>query len=223
MEAFFVVARYFFIYLHKFMCMKTTFYLLILSFVIFFSSCEISQEYDIKKDLSGNYKLTIDFSELAKDDSSILDKKKTDVDKFNKVINILKKVQGLTNLKYDFGNKDGLISYSYDFADLNSLNSALEESSVKVLSFPEVKIKKGFMGKIIYTRNKLENIDKKDSKINFSNLITYKTILSFDNDIKKVKSSGDDNYKIEKNKIIEKGDFSEMFSKNRKFKISIKK
>ncbi len=203
--------------------MKTKFYLFILSIIVVFSSCEISQQYDIKKNLSGTYKLTVDFSELAKDDSTILDKKKNDIDKFNKVINILKKVQGLTNLKYNFGSNDGIISYSYDFADLNSLNTALEESSVKVFNFPDVKIKKGLFGKIIYSRNKIENVDKKDSKINFSNLINYKTVLSFENEIKKVKASGDNNYKIEGNKIIEKGDFSQMFSKSKKFKISLRK
>ncbi len=203
--------------------MKTKIYILLISSLIILSSCEVRQEYNIKKNLSGEYKLTLDFSELAKNDSSIINKKKSDFDKFNKVINILKKIQGLTNLKYDLGNNDGIISYSYNFADLNSLNTALQESSVKVFNFPNVKIKKGLFGKIIYLRDKLDNVDKKDTKINFSNIIKYKTILSFDRDIKKVKASNGVDYKIDKNKITESGEFSKMFSQKRKFKISLKK
>lgn len=203
--------------------MKTKIYILFFAIFALLVSCQLRQEYNIKNDLSGNYKLTVDFSELAKNDSLKHKQTSDKLEDINKIINVLKSIQGLSNFKYsDDGDTKGIVSYSYNFDNFESLNKSLKESKLTDLNISPPTFKKSF-GKIIYQRPKIESINDEKTKLNFSSMFNFTSSISFENKIKKVKTNLKKNYTVDENTITEKGNFSEMYSNNRKFKISLKK
>ena len=107
--------------------------------VIGASSCfDIVEEYHFNADGSGSAKFTVDVSEmmgmmsmLAESVDSSGEGAKSIEDMFgeNESIKLLKQIPGVSNVKNLSSKENGMVGYSYDFENLEALNTALAASN----------------------------------------------------------------------------------------------
>ncbi|MFN8257474.1 MAG: hypothetical protein U0W24_17395 [Bacteroidales bacterium] len=107
---------------------------LLLFFVLFFTSCTITQEFHFNKDFSGSTKLSIDMGSLiemmASMDSSGLQSNaiKDSLDMvFDKNLGKLDSI-GVKNVKYGWEEGNKILYLSYDFKDIEMLSKSLTAS-----------------------------------------------------------------------------------------------
>ncbi len=115
--------------------MKNLYFTGILLIIILFSSCTITQEFHFNKDFSGNYTSTIDMSQLI-DMMNSLDSTDGGTGDFKDSLDLILtqavkklKTTGVTNLKSGWDANKALF-ISYDFANIDVLNQALNKSGM---------------------------------------------------------------------------------------------
>jgi hypothetical protein len=115
---------------------KTFSFIFIAAATMLMFSCVIKQEIYFKKDFSGSYKYTYDFTEyvsyMASDEegSDSLMMKNEDFEEYlTTVRTALKEINGISDVKIVNDADNGLVYFSYNFTDVTALNSALKYSS----------------------------------------------------------------------------------------------
>lgn len=196
---------------------------IVLIILLFLSAgCSLIQEIHFNKDFSGTYKFTYDFSnylEIVKEevteDSLLLSEEDFQVFITNLEVS-LDNINGISNLIIKNNTKSGIISVSFNFADLNSLNESLVYTSAfesENLDMPlmwfEQKRRRLFL-----KRNKLE-IPPPEDRETMNEMFTQKIILSFEKTPKKI-TAPKQNIKImeEGRLIVEEGGFYSIYGKD---------
>lgn len=115
--------------------MKNIYLSSFLLIIVLFTSCTITQEFHFNKDFSGNYKSTIDMTQFV-DMINSLDSTSQGTDDFKDSLDLIlsqtvKKLDsaGVSNLKYGW-NDNKFLYISYDFANIDVLNKALNKSGM---------------------------------------------------------------------------------------------
>ncbi|MCF6242373.1 MAG: hypothetical protein L3J74_13620 [Bacteroidales bacterium] len=115
--------------------MKNLYFTGILLIIILLSSCTITQEFHFNKDFSGSYISTIDMSQFI-DMMNSLDSSDGGTGEFIDSLDLIltqavKKLEttGVRNLKSGWNNNKALF-ISYDFANIDELNKALNKSGM---------------------------------------------------------------------------------------------
>jgi len=182
--------------------MKTINFLFILFSIILLSSCTITQEFHFNKDFSGSYKSAIDMDQLISAMKS-MDSSSTEMLDFKDSLDLMldaanKKLQGIGINNLQAGWTDKNVMYlSYDFANLDVLNKALNNSSLgekkdksnKYFVFFEKKGKK----LIYHGINPSEVSDEGKDLGVMKDYYKYKVVFTFD---RKIKKSNNEKYKI---------------------------
>lgn len=99
--------------------------------------CVVKQEIYFNKDFSGNYKYTYDFTEYIsymsggeeETDDSLMMKNEDFEEYLNFVKKELKNINGISDIKIFNDADNGNVYFSYNFANVDALNSALKYSS----------------------------------------------------------------------------------------------
>ena len=96
-------------------------------------SCVVKQEIYFKKDFSGNYKYTYDFTEYASymgEEEDSLTMKNEDFEEYLQVVKTaLTNINGIKDVKIMNDADNGLVYFSYEFDNVEALNQALKYSS----------------------------------------------------------------------------------------------
>lgn len=111
--------------------------LICISAALLLTSCiTIEENYFIKKDGSGSYEFKIDMSEMMSmmmamggpEAMGADAQMPTDEMDFEKEIEDLKKIDGISNIKSSTDQEKGIMSFSFDFKNFNALNQARANS-----------------------------------------------------------------------------------------------
>ena len=174
----------------------------IISFTFLFSiGCNITQEYNFNKDMSGTSNMEIDISALigfmGSMDSLESQNSLDSLDQsFEEVAKEYKKM-GATNVKYGWKNNKSVLYLSYEYKDLDLLNKLLSAESGDMLGSkilgdstekPEF-IQKGKY-KLIYNAPEVSNdtLFNNEEMKSMKEYYNYSLIFNFATEIKKLKS-----------------------------------
>jgi hypothetical protein len=115
---------------------KLIYFIIIYTFLINLSSCIITQEIHFNEDFSGTYSFTYDYSEYINffNNTETADSLMISNQDFEEMLKEteaeLKKVYGLDKIEFGNDTVNGSICFSFQFADISSLNESLKLSSV---------------------------------------------------------------------------------------------
>ncbi len=118
------------------------------------SCITFEESYYLKKDGSGSFEFKVDMSQLITMMKAFegmeeqTDEKATDAIDFDKEVEKLKAIEGITNVKVMEDEEKGLFSMSFDFKDYEALNKAHHEALDSTGGYHDVLSKKG--NKIIF-------------------------------------------------------------------------
>ncbi|MEN8119505.1 MAG: hypothetical protein ABFS35_04135 [Bacteroidota bacterium] len=166
---------------------------------LFFTSCTITQEFHFKKDFSGSAKMAIDMGSfmdmMAGVDSTGTQSAgmKDSLDfAFKESAKKLKGV-GVTNINYGWQDDDKVMFLSYDFADIEMLNKAMNASDDGNSSFMK---NEDDDNHVYFIRNGktlvYQGVKSKNDSINTSEMASmkdyykYELVFTFDRKVKKV-------------------------------------
>lgn len=179
--------------------MKRFFLLPVILITIFFAGCSITQEYHFNKDLSGNYSLEMKMADLinmmqSMDTSGNMMSSMDTLDRSFSEIAVKYKDAGAKNVKVGWKDDKTTIRINFDFANIEDLNSVLENSSTESGM--------NFMNNNSKTPGKITHKGKRSLSFDFPELnndsismkgmesmkdyITVETIFSFDRRIKSI-------------------------------------
>ena len=176
---------------------KLQFIIFILS--LFFTSCTITQEFNFKKDFSGSAKIAIDMGAFINMMSGIDStgaqsaNLKDSLDfAFDESAKKLKDV-GVTNIEYGWKDDDKVMFLSYDFADIDILNKAMNASDDGNTAFTKNTdnddhvyfIRKGKILTYEGVKSNSDSINTKDME-SMKDYYKYKLIFTFERKIKTV-------------------------------------
>lgn len=186
--------------------MKHFFVTILALALLFFVSCNISQEYSFNKDFSGTSNLEIDISQLI-DYISIIDSTnsfnpKKQIDSLgNSFFEIASKLSenGATNVKYGRKNNNKVLFISYKFKDINTLNNILATDEAGELfgsgkitrtERSNAKFTKKNKRKLSYNAPEVTNdsLFKKDEIASMKDYYSYKLKFNFATKIKRLTS-----------------------------------
>lgn len=213
--------------------------IVLLAIPFFLFSCVIQQDIYFNKDFSGSYKYSFDFKEyneymnIETDEEDDEDNNLSNED-FEEYLNFVKSglsnVYGIENLKIVNNAEEGEVYFSYDFADINTLNQALRYSNLdtktnEYSSYFEKKCKT-----ITYVRPKIHTEENKniedENKIDFddNSLFTWVFNLEFATDVKKHNLANDTTISIQKGgrKFTETNNIYDYTNKETKWEFKLK-
>ncbi len=161
------------------------------------SSCSIAQEYYFNNDFSGNYKMVFDMTDLMSlageedEKEDLLDQETKD-----SIITANNEIDGISNTQVT--SEGYLMILSYDFANLDALNSALAKSSMgdemgddptaSMLNNSGIEFK-GKGKKLTYTIPEFSTYDIEDSTLMYMDMIDLKATFTFERDVKSVENT----------------------------------
>ncbi|MBN1251382.1 MAG: hypothetical protein JXR51_00440 [Bacteroidales bacterium] len=212
--------------------MKKTYLTLLLS-VLLLSSCTITQEFHFNKDFSGTAKLSVDMGmfigmmksmDTSSAQGSVADSLKYAFGESKIKLDSI----GAINVKYNWDDSTNVMYLSYEFSDINMLNSSLnatnetnKELTKEVSTEPHVFFKKN--GKtLIYDGPKTKSADKSSKEMtSMKDYYKYNLIFTFD---RKIKSAENPNIIHENGtkKVELKGSMFDILSQKYDSKITFK-
>ena len=168
----------------------------LLSLIAIVSSCSLSQHFHFNQDFSGNYIFEFDMSELVgmmgDSDSTETEDMWADIP-LDSLQDVYNAIEGINNTKVFVEND--ILKISYDFADVESLNKALEskndgeededEMYGMILGEGMTFESKG-KNKLIFNAPSLATADVEDSVIMYMEMLEFTTEFSFEKSIKSV-------------------------------------
>lgn len=179
------------------------------------SSCTITQEYHFNKDFSGTTKLSIDLGTLIEMMAG-LDSTGTQNQNMKDSLDFVFKESaqkldslGMKNIQYGWEEGTNVLYMSYDFANIDELNKALNASNSQNEAFnktisdePHVYFTQKGRKTLIYTGPKSKNdISGNKDMESMKDYYKYAVTFSFDRKIKKIDNPNvvlsDDNKKAE--------------------------
>ncbi len=213
--------------------MKKNVTVFIVFVLVFLKSCTVTQEIHFHKDFSGKYKFTYDFTEyikvLGEDERIKTDSLMIAPEDYQEYLNNLQinlsSIKGISKIKINNDADAGILSFSFDFANLESLNKSLKYTSlynINDIDFepPYFEIKKR---SLYFIRKPVVLPDINDANTN-SDLSTNILKISFDKKPVEI-IIPDKDVKISRDgkEITEKGDIENISVKNAEweFKFSI--
>lgn len=197
--------------------------ILVFTITLYLGGCTIMEEIHFNEDFSGNYSFTYDFTEYLQyiDDSITTDSlilSSVDFKDFlDKINQSLLNTDGISNVLVNNNAERGLVKYSFDFEDINSLNKSLEITSVyenENLKYeaPYFELKRR---RLFYVRKptKLDGINSEDLA---GEMYNKKLIISFEKQPKKITIDNKQGLQIlsDGKKIKEQGSLEEVVSKD---------
>lgn len=166
-----------------------TFFPVLLIMIGLLSSCVMEERYHFDKNLAGSYTVNLDYAVLAEMDSTgaFMEGIKKGMDS---VLNELKHVKGVNELRSEVGKESA--SLTFGFNDLETVNTIQNEEGE-----PKQYFSKTANG--LKCSTNLDNVFgllseepkeemTKEAIDQMNNLIQVKTIISFDNEVKVLKS-----------------------------------
>ena len=182
-------------------------------------SCSIDQHFHFNDDYSGNYLMEFDMSALM-DFAGEMDSTDSDEDiwgdlPMDSMQDAMNAVVGINNAK--FFEENNVLKMSYEFENLEALNSALANSDLE--DSEEDDVLGALMGdatnfeakgkKFYYTTPDISTVEIADSMTEYMEMFEYAVTMSYENDIKKIENSdaiiGEDN-----KSFTLKGNFKEL-------------
>lgn|GEM_PF-1319058 len=206
----------------------------IVIFVLFATSCSITQEYHFNNNYSGDAKTSIDLSMLkgfmSGLDSTGNDNSLDTMDRSLAEIADALKLTGVENVQYGWNNDKTVLFISYNFKDIETFNKAAgaEQQGSTLLSMDRSsndKIRITAKGKNFFYDSpeitKEDTIFNSESMASMKDYYKYKLILNFDRKIKRL-----DNKKAvlseDKKSIEYSGNIADMFAKGSSFDVHLK-
>jgi len=199
--------------------MRTFIHLLYLVISLFIlTNCSIEQHIHFNKDFSGtvNYKIDVSTMNLLSNLDSTQEKtswRNDSLFNFDTEMARLGQIPGISDLEFIDDSLNDIISFSYNFDNLDALNSSLANSnltSAKDIGGTVFK-KKGKT--LTYVVNDIETTDTSGDVLSMMEYYKYKLILSFENEIKKVDNM-DAHVSDDKHSLFIETNFADLYRKN---------
>lgn len=196
--------------------------------------CVIKQEIYFNKDFSGNYKYTFDFSEYISymgggeeetDDSLML--KNEDFEEYLSFVkNELKKINGISDIKILNDADNGNVYFSYSFANVDALNSAMKYSTLMELE--PVENAPYFIAKkknLTYIRHAVPKVETEETEETgedtdyMNDFFRWEFVIDFEADVKKYDVQKDTMLTISNNNktFVENGNIFNVVEKESKW------
>lgn len=192
--------------------------------LIFISSCVVNQEIHFNDDFSGSYKFTYDFSEylnvISRDATIGVEPISNDdfSDYINNLKNSLSNISGISNLNINNNASEGILSFDFDFENVESLNKSLIYASLFDDEAVEIETPKFQVvrNKLFYTREPIVFHDDESYDNSLNQLILYNIIINFESPPKKFEISDDPHVKVEDSgmRVIEHGNLNTISEKS---------
>lgn len=157
------------------------------------NGCAFKQEIHFYKDLSGKVHYSLDMGSMGDIfNSDSLDMELDEASaEMTRAMEELNKQEGLSNAFYNFDSNSGLMTFGYDFADINSLNRSLGD--VNPMSGEiEMENTQHFSAKgkkVIYSSNVTLPDTVSEDALSFYDIVEYEMVFSFEDELDKFKSS----------------------------------
>ena len=162
---------------------------------MFLISCSLTQHFHFNNDYSGNYKMDFDMSALM-DMAGEMDSTDSEEDVWadvpmDSLEDVLNQLDGISNARVFV--EENVLKFSYDFEDLESLNSAMhntdmdegEDEYIGALMGEESSFEaKG--KKFYYTTPDMAGLEVADSIADYMEMFEYGITMSFEKNIKKI-------------------------------------
>jgi hypothetical protein len=108
--------------------------LFVIAATLLLIGCVVNHEVFFKSDFSGSYKYSFDFTEYvsymgAEEDDSLMMKNEDFEEYLGTVKAALNQINGISNLKIVNNADNGLVYFTYDFANVTALNEAMRYSN----------------------------------------------------------------------------------------------
>lgn len=210
-------------------CQLSFIFSLFILLILGTSSCSVEQEFHIKQNRSGTVTTKVDFTtmaELIADPESSESSSVLDSINFDDIRESLKENEGISNIKVDINSTKTIVTVSYDFRDIGSLNASIQGENDLIggqgggvpASFAVHKNKITYNAPIFPT---VDLAELEQSEAMGGNLCTYKAVFRFEQTIK---SSSNNDYMINSNrKIAERSaGFIDLMSKKEEFSTTFK-
>ncbi len=200
-------------------------------------SCVIKQELHFNKDFSGSYKYTYDFTEYvnymgdmeeeeAEGEDSLAITNEDFEEYLSIVVSELKSIDGINDVKYLNDADNGLVYFSYDFDNVEALNSGLVYSSYmdqEPLENPPYFIQKGKKLTFIRPATPIEDeedeqeVSEDDDYMN--DMFAWEFTIDFDSKVKKYDLQKDTAVTVstDKRKFVEGGNIFDVAEKETKW------
>lgn len=207
--------------------MRTNIKILTLLFILSLSltQCVIVQEIHFNEDFSGKYKFKYDFTEYLKlikedekYDSVFQDQAGSEFSDYAKDMEkLLSEINGITNLRIIDESENGILSYSFDFDGIESLNECLKSSSFfdeDAVSgvYPYFEKKRN---RLFYFRKPIELENEPESDNSLNEFFIYNLIISFEKSPRKIDIDDSDVIIEHNGKLIKEADkLNEFWSKD---------
>ena len=225
---------YFYVLNLKIIIMKNIYLILLASILFLFASCSITQEFHFNKDFSGTSKISIDMSQaktfMSGMDSTGKDNSLDTLDKsFAETAELLKKA-GAENIKYGWNDDKTILSISYDFKDIETLNRTSREGgdAGEIITGKAGSEKKAeFFGKGKKFTYKAPEKTEKDTLFNSDEMagmkdyFKYTLKFSFDRQVKKYDNKNAV-LSADKKEIIFSGNMSDMLKEGYTTDLNVK-
>jgi hypothetical protein len=189
--------------------------IVLLAIPFFLFSCVIQQDIYFNKDFSGSYKYSFDFKEyneymnIETDEEDDEDNNLSNED-FEEYLNFVKSglsnVYGIENLKIVNNADQGEVYFSFDFADIESLNEALKYANLmesETNEFSSYFEKKGKT--ITYLRPELPEVKEDNNEeefeeedFDYANLFVWRFNIEFEAEVKNHNLAKDTTISIQK-------------------------
>ena len=200
---------------------------------LLFTSCTITQELHFNKDFSGTAKLSVDMSmfigmmkgiDTSSTENSVADSLKYAFGESKIKLDSV----GATNIKYDWDDSTNIMFLSFDFSDIEMLNTSLNatnETNKELTKSLSTKHHVFFTreGKtLIYDGAKTESADKSNKELTaMKDYYKYNLVFTFDRKIKSVENPNVIHEKKSK-KVELKGSMFDIMNENYNSKIIFK-
>ena len=195
--------------------MKKLFALLLL--VGYVSSCTLNQHFHFNEDYSGSYTMSFDMSSIMEmamaEDSTASEEDMWAEMPFDSLKTVYEGMEGISNVQVK--GEGGVLTMSYDYANIESLNKVLENSDMggdeedemfgMLLGNSTYFEAKG--NKLSYNVPDMADMGIADSLSMYMEMVSYTTEFTFEKDVKKVSN---ENAVVSDKKITLEGNFGEL-------------
>ncbi|HBS87193.1 MAG: hypothetical protein A2W91_03160 [Bacteroidetes bacterium GWF2_38_335] len=198
--------------------LKNAILLLVVSLII--NGCLVKHEIVFNEDFSGTYYFTLDFSQLSgMMTDSTGNSQNTMNSNFDTIVNNLKVIPGISNIRINDNPNGGKLEIIYDFRDVEALNTSIKSSSQSGENMPNksnpilFKLKKNTLS----MKQKATKFEKDSASATLNEMFQYEFSVVFKKDIRKAHLN---NGAVQSDKSISlKGKYFDTLGKNTSWKI----
>jgi len=171
-------------------------YLFVAILSLFMFGCVVKQEVYFNRDFSGNYKYSFDFTEYinymgeGEEGSDSLTMKNEDFEEYlNFVKTSLNEIDGITNLKIVNDADNGVVYFTYNFANVDALNAAMKYSTLMetepAQGAPFFQLKKKTLTYIRHAIPQEEPVEGEEDTSYMNDMFSWEFTIGFEGEMKK--------------------------------------